>query len=155
MSIRLHKEKGVNPRLTVCYKCGESVGVALLGCRDFKEVCLACGMAYIGGRKNRGDSCQGCGSDDFKREEIGEFEKIPDICDSCEKEVEDHREFVREGGIYWKCVDCGATGVIKNSPFAVSVREQLGVKPPDPCGIEFTKKSTNGLSCPACGTDVD
>jgi len=168
MAIYLDKEKGVNPRLTSCRRCGEAVGVALMGNKGYKEICQACGMVYYGGRDvgvrscvakrlNEHDKEVACGGTLFNREPLEDMESIPcELCDTCAKEIEEHRKVVEEGGIYWQCSDCRASGVIKsNSPICAAVRKQTGIEPPGPVGVEFQKEPVGGLSCPACGPDAD
>lgn len=147
MSLLLHKEKGVNPHLTYCPRCGgESPEIVLLGAHDKIYKCTSCGMNHIGYPK--GKKCQKCGSRvEFDRN-VEEGERLPGgLCKGCEEQV----EAVKAGGIFFKCKDCSAIGAIKaDAPIAQSVREQMGIQPPDPCGIEFDKDS-----CPVCTGRVE
>jgi len=147
-SIRLHKEYGVNPRMTSCPRCGgDGRDLILLGAEDTKYTCQACGMIHFG-RPDRG-ACmrEGCDSRMFETVKIGEHEKIPSsLCGACEKEVSEHKAVVEAGGVYWRCSDCGRNGVIKPNSFTEAVRGVHGTEAPSPCGVEFTKDD-----CPACG----
>jgi len=145
----LHPTKGANPRLTSCRACGKDVGVALLGAHDKVWACSRCNQRYIG--KPQFGKCQKCGG--YGQElrpikTIGEHEKLPiELCNDCEKLEEEKVSIVKAGGILFKCADCGSEGAIRASaPLAGRVREQLGVAPPKPCGVEFSK-----ADCPACG----
>jgi hypothetical protein len=92
MSIRLHKDLGVNPRLVnyTCPVCGEraSQEIALLGASNCKSRCPHCGI-YVYGGKRVGDTCPGCNRGEgerWKREEISETEQIEggvQVCQQC------------------------------------------------------------------------
>jgi len=64
------------------------------------------------------------------------------LCDACKEQI----QIVKDGGVFFKCKDCGANGAIKkDAPLAKAVRKQMGIEAPEPCGVEFTKKD-----CPVC-----
>ena len=147
MSIRLHKEKFLNPHLTFCPRCGgDGPDLLLLGAVDKVYRCLKCGMLHIGYPK--GKICQKCSGDvEFERK-LDDHERLPgNWCDACEKEAKEHEEIVDAGGIYFKCADCKVEGVLKPSEYTELVRKQIGVEAPKPCGIEYTKGD-----CPVCST---
>ena len=145
--ITLHPTLGVNPHLTFCPNCGGETNELLLsGSVNSIWKCKSCGMNHIGYPK--GGECQKCHSYDVEHlRELYDSEKLPgNLCDSCEKQVAEFRAEVKAGGVYWKCSDCPATGVIKaESDFAKNVRKQLHIAAPWECGVEFTK-----ADCPAC-----
>lgn len=154
--IRLHKELGVNPRLTVCPQCGgDGPELLLLGATNKIYRCAECNTPHVG--RPKGGKCQKCGHCHvpFERE-LTSMERLPgSICDKCSELNERCAEMVRAGGIHWQCADCGSAGAIKaEHPLAIHVREQTGIAAPDPVGLEFTKEPQNGLSCPACGSDA-
>ena len=144
----LHKDKGLNPRMTYCPQCGlESSELVLLGAIDNFYICNLCGQKSIGYPK-RHCSCGGMFVFDRK---IGEYEKLPasQPCDKCQALNKEMEEEVSLGGVYWKCIDCGSTGVIKHEhQLSKDVRKQLNVEAPKPCGVEFTK-----VECPVCGSE--
>lgn len=155
MAIRLHSEKGVNPRVTQCRLCNKTVGIVLLGSQNHKYTCPECKTLHYG-LPDRGKSgqreCQECKNrfrSDWKTEEIPDNESLPiEICDECQKKEEEVCNAVKAGGIFWRCKDCRSTGAIKaKSPLAKAVRKKMGIKPPEPCGIEFSKDDY----CPVCG----
>lgn len=150
MTLRLHKDKGLNPRLGCCEQCGTEIGVMLLGASDSLYKCSGCGMHSIGGRPPR-NVCpkEGCnGRYDFERK-IDERERLPmGLCDDCQAKNEEASEAVRQGGVFWRCGDCGSSGAIKKSPFADAVRRTHGIHAPHPCGVEFTKDD-----CPVCNQE--
>jgi len=152
MSIRLHKEKGVNPKLTVCRRCGGKADeLMLIGAMDYKDICRECGTVHYGGAFNLRTGrkrCQNCDSVGFDREPIGEYEKIPasEPCSKCKEELAQHKVEVDKGGIYFKCKDCNRSGVVKaDHPLAVDVRKHTKIEAPNPVGIEFDKGN-----CPVC-----
>ena len=144
--ILLHKEKGLNPKLTFCLRCGNDANeIMLIGKNDGKYKCSACGMTSYG--KQKRDRCPKCEHDFYmvRTGIIEEYDKLPasDYCDDCKKEIKAHKEIVADGGIYWKCSKCDRSGVIKvSAPLATEVRRQHGIAPPAPYGIDFV--------CPAC-----
>ena len=155
--IRLHKEHGVNPRLTFCPRChGEANELMLLGTSDKKYQCQTCNLIHYG--HPRLGRCQSskCKSHDIKFiGVIEEHERLPasQPCDTCQKELSLHASVVAKGGVYWKCTKCGNSGVIKHtSPFSTMVRKAHGLNTPDsagvfkPCGIDFEGKE----QCPIC-----
>lgn len=148
-SIRLHSKLGVNPKLTYCPRCkGESNELVLVGADDGKYKCRSCGLHIYGYGKGKCPKCDA----GHTLERIGtveEHERLPATrpCDGCRAELDEHGKVVAEGGVYFKCKDCNATGAIRASaPLAGAVREKAGVAAPAPCGVEFSK-----ADCPACG----
>jgi hypothetical protein len=142
-SIRLHSKHGVNPKLTYCPRCvGEGRDLILVGADDDKFTCRACSSVSFGSRK-----CLKCSSYDGVREKIGEHERLPGgLCSACETETEEHAREVAAGGVYFRCSDCGAQGVIRASAaFAGEVRAAHSLPAHAPCGVEFTK-----TDCPQC-----
>jgi len=140
----LHKEKGVNPRMTFCPRCGgDGPDIALLGNRDSVITCPFCNAANYGAF--RSSDCGSCGQplSNGESRKIEEHERIPgSLCKTCEEEVENFKKEVEKGGIYWKC-RCSATGVVKGgTELAVKVREESGIAV-GPVGVEFEK-------CPRC-----
>jgi hypothetical protein len=148
-SINLHPEKGVNPKLTYCPRCGgPGRELILIGADEGVYKCSSCEITVFGYGHGTCPSCKK--SHVLKRERmIGEHEKLPGgLCEACEKEEAEHKVVVEAGGVYFRCADCGVAGVIKGtSQFAIHARKQLKVEAPKPCGIEFTKKE----GCPKCG----
>lgn len=149
--MRIHPTQGVNPHLTFCFcsRCGKDVNeLILIGNHDDLRKCASCGSGLIGMRRN--DPCGKCG-DTGPHElirKIDEGERLPasQLCDDCKKEMVEHAEIVRQGGVYWKCEECNRSGVIRPGEFSNSVRSaharHHGVPTWDkPCGIGFRKCS--------------
>lgn len=144
--MRLHPEKGVNPRMTFCQRCGgDSPVIILLGAVESKYK-HRCGQIYFGtpGAKDYCPKCKDPARDGLENiGNIGEHERLPGgLCDKCEAEVKALNAEVALGGVLFKCRDCPATGVVKHdSEFAKDWQSKHpGV------GREFSKRD-----CPACG----
>lgn len=168
-SIRLHKDKGVNPKMTFCRRCGKDANeLILIGADEAKCECRICGITVFGRGKgvcpkcNAGVTLENVGK-------IGEHERLPatQFCDECKAEVEEHRKEVEKGGVHFRCKDCGAEGVVKaGTSFAVQVRQTHQDQDPNlqegwytkpihtkgndlvyiACGVEMSK----GTGCPQC-----
>jgi len=154
--MKLHPDKGLNPRLTVCTQCGADVGLALLGEHNIKYTCPKCGCVHFGPPDHhKCGKCEEPFSRVWKKEEIGENEKLPGgLCDACRKQADLMKEVVAEGGIYWKCTVCGSNGAIKSSSsLCAMVREKMGIAPPAPCGIEFHGAEEG--RCPVCSEKAE
>lgn len=149
-SIKLHPEKGVNPKLTYCPRCGgPGRELILVGADEGVYKCSSCEITVFGYGHGTCPSCKK--SHVLKRERmIGEHEKLPGgLCEKCEKEEAEHKAIVEAGGVYFRCVDCGVSGVIKaTAPVAQVARAELKVPTPGLCGVEFTKND-----CPKCGPE--
>lgn len=146
--IELHPTLGVNPRLTVCPRCGgDGPELMLLGRRNHKFSCKQCGTTSYSARK-----CLRCAADgrypyDGIAVELEASERVPgSLCASCEQEAAGHKAIVEAGGIYWQCESCKQSGVIRPSPFTEMVRAAAGIAAPNPVGARFTK-----ADCPVCG----
>jgi len=146
MSIPVSKKHGINPAITVCEWCGKELNeIALVG-RCNKIQCLHCNRIIYGTKKGL---CPGCGSNNLK---ILEYDvEVPrhifnGLCHECTEKKAVMDKEVSEGGIYFKCTDCGSTGIIKKDhPLSKAVREKMDIKAPNPCGISFDKND-----CPVC-----
>lgn len=150
--ITLHKERGVNPRLTICTWCHKDVGLVLLGAREHIYRCTNCSQVSIGGRPGTPGNCvcPKCDRHDtyVQDRKIGEHEKINlgELCDDCAKKRAEHEAEVAAGGIYWRCDVCHSAGVLRaTAELSKDVRKKLGIEPPKPCGVAFDKET-----CPVC-----
>lgn len=142
MSIEFDRESGVNPHFGICPKCGQYNGeVLLIGNRKAILQCGSCQSVIYGHRPS--EPCPKCserGRDNFTRVGyIGEHDKIPSrLCSDCIKELDEHKKLVAAGGIYFKCAKCHITGVVLGqTKLAKSVRKQMKIEAPNPCGIQF------------------
>jgi hypothetical protein len=154
MSITLHPSLGVNPRLVICRRCGSDTNeLILLGIKNRVGKCSACGAKVIGGM-NSGGTCPACNqrASLVDTKELRDHEKLPvGLCASCEVEMKEHAAIVADGGVYWRCKDCRASGVIKaESAAAKAIREGEKVAAPEPPCIEL-----DNTTCPACSKQHD
>jgi len=149
MSIRLHPTKGVNPRLTYCRRCGGDANeLVLIGTAEGVYKCSLCGMTHFGYPRRGQCQSKGCTGGVYKERVLEDHERLPasDFCNDCKKEMKEHEEVVKAGGIYWRCKDCNSEGVIRASAeLAIAVRKQTQIQPPDPVGFEMDKEM-----CPMC-----
>ena len=54
------------------------------------------------------------------------------------EEAELFKEELKRGGVFFKCLACNKTGMIKGgTQIAEIVREESDIAAPGPCGIEF------------------
>lgn len=153
--MRLHPKLGVNPVLTYCPRCGGDAPELVLAGDAWVYECSDCKQKMVG---EHPENCPKCKTKmQYVRSYEPEFgERLPasQPCDKCLEEIKLHKQIVAEGGVYWKCADCKAEGVIKPNEFTEKVREKLhmeavpGVEAA-PCGVEFTKAD----GCPACGQE--
>lgn len=145
--MRMHEEKGLNPRLTYCPACHEEgQELLLLGAANKVLTCRDCGCRHYGGPPP-GGACGGCGKVNprFEVRELGDFEKIPgNVCGKCKEGMEVAAKEVARGGVYWKCKKCKGSGyMVAGSQIAEDVREHTGIAAPAPVGVTFD-------GCPSC-----
>jgi hypothetical protein len=136
-------KKGVSPHLSFCPRCREENNeILLFGNKDYVVTCEYCRVENYGGFDK--GKCGSCGKNNYnaERRKLRDTEKVPgSLCEDCKKEIENFKQIVKEGGIYWKC-STGHYGVIKASaPIAKAIREET----PDPVGVHFNKEQ-----CPRC-----
>lgn len=146
----VHKDKGLNPRMGMCPRCGEDNGeIIMLGTHDKKGTCNQCG-ATVYGLGIGSNKCPKCGSKKGYRDVsiIGEYEKIPaSICPKCNDELKTFADIVESGGVYWRCSKCNANGAIRPNEFTKQVREDAGIPAPKPMGIILNEQ------CPICNKE--
>lgn len=133
----LHSKLGVNPRLTVCPRCGGDTNeIVLLGNYNSIKECVGCGARVVGPTKE----CA-CGCRNYRVvRELDAHEKLTSssLCDACAAELKEHEAIVADGGIYFKCDQCGSSGVIRGSAqLAQALRRKTGKAAPEPIGVRF------------------
>ena len=139
--IPISKEGGLEPHLCFCPRCGGDNGELTIGVL-FKQETRK-GRIYF----NRGEgrkAMKSAGIDPYS-DTIGhpihveDREKVPGgLCDACASELETFKKIVEEGGVYFQCGECGATGVFKaDCELSRGVREHEGIEPPKPVGVQL------------------
>lgn len=148
MDIRKTKGICVNPREAYCPRCGgDAPSLIDIGKQDQVCQCRNCGVRLYG--FTSGLKCPGCGlSGAFKYlRRLWKNEKVPGSpCDYCLDEINEHAEIVAAGGVYFRCLKCNQSGVIKENAFSIDVRNEHRIAAPAPCGVEFNQDEP----CPKC-----
>lgn len=159
MSIPISRDGGLEPHLTYCPRCGGETPELTIGVAYWLtwEGPISNEYGFNRGQKigvyNRGRRSpllKTMGLEHVPnwlgRVHVERHEKLPasEPCDECKAEIEEHKQIVKDGGVYFKCAECGRDGVIKDSPFARRVREisvDVGRSKNvhKPCGIQFVK----------------
>ena len=145
-SIKLHKSKGLNQRMTVCMDCGKDVGVVLLGAAGYLFKCTACGKTTYGVYKHT-TRCPQCKTLGGPPEEIPDDFVMPsEVCDGCKVKRKEFHDMATEaaetGGIIAVCRKCHARMVVSGeSELAKEVRK----KAPAPKVV-----ATEVPDCPNC-----
>ncbi len=147
-SIRLHPKLGLNPHMTVCPRCGkDGPEIVLLGAQNYIYTCPSCEARSIG-YPNFG-KCPKCSSIMTRDRQIEEWERLPgSICDECRQKQAAAEAVVKDGGVYWRCVDCKSSGALRKCDYSERVRlaHGKGTRYEGPCGVELSKRD-----CPVCG----
>ena len=146
----IHKTKGIctNPRAAYCPRCGgDAPGLVMIGAEDQVSQCVYCDINLYGFTSNQ--QCPNCYRHDgiiFVRR-LEDHEKVPGSpCDTCLEEIREHAEIVAAGGVYFRCLKCKRSGVIKQNALSTQVRDEHGIAAPAPCGVEFNEDEL----CPKC-----
>ena len=147
-SIQLDKDGDIGAHMSCCSRCGEPNGeIVLLGNKNYTAYCSGCSKDIVGVTK-RARKCPNCNSHSLKDHKvIPKYETLPrGICKECTSEIDKYVQIVTDGGIYWKCTDCGNNGVIKaHAEVSKMVRKEMNIAAPGACGIELDKNE-----CPTC-----
>jgi len=151
-SIPLSKDRGIDPHLCTCIRCGNvndqalTMGVIMKA----EDNHGASHFANRGGtRKHEQELAKHNIEIVTNWTEIKDSsEKIPmGLCKACEDEIALFEEELAKGGIFFKCKACDQAGMITgNTDLAKAVREQMDIPAPDECGIEFDSCDQHGVN---------
>lgn len=61
------------------------------------------------------------------------------LCAPCTEEVQRYAQLVAEGGVYWYCTVCDASGAIAPCPLTVELRDLEHLPAPTPLLVAFFK----------------
>lgn len=149
--VRMHPEKGVNARPSICPRCDQPGKQVMLGTKDYMALCKACEIMSLGHEKGN-SKCPACGKEnEVELLEIPEEMAIPFICDLCRTDIQTCAKIVKEGGAFWKCEDCGSDGAFTAiHPMTKRARKELGIPTTQPCNIALDKSS----GCPVCSVKM-
>ena len=144
-SIPIDPDKGLDPHMMFCVRCGGESNSLTIGA--LRKAKLPTGQWVYSQADRRNETARdliGRGMVktryDLDWVKLDEHERVPDPtpCDACAKELKQWAELVEQGGIYFRCKTCSATGVVKpGTDLAIAVRKQAEVDPPDAMGMEF------------------
>lgn len=75
---------------------------------------------------------------------VSEWKQVPEdepikqgLCDTCEQRFAEQADIVLQGGMFYKCEECGQQGVFTKCQFSDEFREQMGE--------EYTKPNQEGM----------
>lgn len=123
-NIILDKELGINCRMTICPRCGGDGGaLAILGNKNYVATCTVCKAQVFGTSRRHKDKCPKCPNREFTTRRLYDYEKIPVICGACEDELATFDKIIKEGGLPFKCSECGCSGVLRKSDFTDNFRK--------------------------------
>lgn len=146
MSIFIHDGTGKNKHNCFCPRCGSLTGkIVHFGPKEAVTTCPNCGTINYAAKPN--NTCGKC----FRLMAGGSVrilkkkEKIPDqnVCSSCAQDIRDEQIIVRNGGLFFRCQECGKTGIILPES-GLKIREEIGKG--------YNIKDEGGFY-PACGVD--
>ncbi len=147
--IPIHPDRGIDPHLTFCPRCGGEGRGLTIG--HLKKAEVEPGKYVYANRgqthKTRKELEKQGYHGHLHWEDVDEYEKVPDsdVCKKCEEEQDEWKAEIDRGGIYWQCASCSLRGVIKhNAEICRTVREQMKIPAPQPCGLEFEKCEEHG-----------
>jgi len=144
--VMLHPRLGLNPRLTVCPRCGQDgPEIALLGIANSIYRCRGCDVNFVGHKCPKCGTT--CGLEKVRQLEDGE-RLLGSVCEACKEKQREVDEVVRQGGVYWRCTDCGSSGALRKCGFTERARliAGNGTRYEGPCGVNLSKRD-----CPVCG----
>jgi hypothetical protein len=128
-------------------------GLAMMGPRNYYDVCSVCGHRCYGGFID--GKCSNCGGA-TTRIELEEGERVAgNVCDKCKEEIETLRKIVEEeGGVYFHCKDCGCEGAAGlDVEWAQIVREHDGSMEKIDGKYKPLLVHIDKNDCPGCGED--
>ncbi len=144
-SIPLDPDKGLDPHMMFCSRCGGESNALTIGA--LRKAKLADGRWIFSQADQRNKTAKNLIDQGIIRTrydldwiKLDEDERVPDPtpCDDCQQELKQWADLVAQGGVYFRCKTCSATGVIKpGTDLAVAVREKAKIAAPEAMAMEF------------------
>jgi len=144
-SIPIDPEKGLDPHLMFCARCGGESNALTIGAMrkaqldDGRWTYAMRGKGRLAA-KDLEDAGVITNRHNLKWIELDERERVPDPepCSKCKEELEEWAKLVAEGGVYCQCAQCSMKGVIRpDTVLANAVRAATNIEAPNAVGMEF------------------
>jgi hypothetical protein len=136
-------EPGKTYRRSYCPRCmKDSQDLLIFDEAMLVYTCPVCSFKSYGGIKGY---CEKCGNSTYGviGRPLQESEKIPNLCEDCQREIKDFYEEMKHGGVLFAC-KCGRQGIIHaKSEFAKDFRRKVEMPAPMECGVFLDE-------CPGC-----
>jgi hypothetical protein len=144
-SIPIDPEKGLDPHLMFCARCGGESNALTIGAMRKAEVEDGQYVYAMRGKQNiTGKNLEDAGAitnrHNLRWEKLDDNERVPDPepCAKCKEELETWATLVAEGGVYCQCSQCSMKGVIRpGTVLAEAVRSHTKIEAPSPIRMEF------------------
>jgi hypothetical protein len=147
VTIHIHKSEGKNHHKRLCPRCGVATGeIAQFKAKEPVTTCPHCGTVnYAAGTSA---ACGRCSKPmtGGRTRPIRKKEPVPShvACPKCAEEIRGEQTIVTNGGLFFRCKECGKTGIVLPES-GVKIRADIGkgYEKPDEhgkylaCGIEF------------------
>lgn len=130
-NIYLHPERGLDPHMCKCPRCGADSGVTVGRVYKAKS---SKGLIYAN-TQNRHKMSQQL-NEMLTWLPVDEHESIPILCGSCEQEMAEIAAVATTGAAF-RCTECGIEGAIRKSEFTNFVRQRTATPEFETCGLEF------------------
>lgn len=154
-SIPLDKEKGLDPHLTHCPRCGgPGSGLTIGAIRKAKLPNGQYAYGNVGKLTQAGKSLMDQGAIrskyDLHWEKLEDNETVPDTepCAKCQEDMQMQSDEIARGGVFFKCKECGTQGIVVYSDSTKAmcdeIRKQVGVEFGQPCGVELNACEEHG-----------
>ena len=146
MSIKLHKERGINPVRTYCPICKQDGRILIVGANK-KYTCENCETIHVGKPKN--GECQNCGHTHLKKEEFCRTDVLPEVCEPCQFVMHCVKNNIGFG-VFLKCDSCGQMHVA-DEVIANSTKEDYDKNSEELSDDNFIVVSLDKKYCHICG----
>jgi hypothetical protein len=147
-SIPISKERGLDPHMASCIRCGEENGLTvgvLVKATDENGNTV---YTQQGREKwlNMNRSQAGLPALTGWEEVTDSKEVVPmGTCEKCDLEISNFKQELENGGVFFRCSGCETSGMVTgDTELAKMVRIHGKTPAPDPIGVEFNECSEHG-----------